>query len=153
MLNLNENPTVVFELYHQTSEKVFILIYNNKILLISCFFYSLVSQIQIVLRNKASSLQMITKAVPLETQRHYTRKIKQKWNREISMINVRHLASEFLFQIQCGARLNLVKAMLSPFKWYYEESVLRYAILALIKMRCLITQHAEHSRLRPFFTL
>lgn len=59
---------------------------------------------------------MITKAVPLETQRHYTRKIKQKWNREISMINVRHLASEFLFQIQCGARLNLVKAMLSPFK-------------------------------------
>lgn len=71
-------------------------------------------------------------------------------DQEISMINVRHLAGEFLFRIQCGARLNLVKAMLSPFKWYHEESVLRYAILALIKMRCLITPHAEHSWLRPF---
>lgn len=58
----------------------------------------------------------ITKPQPLETQWRYTREIKQKWNCEISMINVRHLAGEFLFQIQCGARLNLVKAMLSPFK-------------------------------------
>lgn len=80
-------------------------------------------------------------------------KLKDITLAEINMINVRHLASEFLFQIQCGARLNLVKAMLSPFKWYHEESVLRYAILALIKMRCLITPYAEYSRLRPLFTL
>lgn len=60
------------------------------------------------------------------------------------MINGHHLARVFLFQIQCGTRLNLVKAILSR---YREESVLRYAILALIKMRCLITAHAEQSRL------
>lgn len=32
---------------------------------------------------------------------------------------------------------------------YYEEFALRYAILALIKMRCLITRYVEYSRLRP----
>lgn len=83
----------------------------------------------------------------------YIQKIKQKWNWEISMINGYHLDREFLFQIQCGTRLNLVKAILSRFKWYHEDLVLRYAVLALIKMRCLITPHAEHSWHNPPNTL